>query len=331
MFRPIRLLRYGVAVGSVALALLLTLLLKSLLAPSVLLLFVLAVTVSTWYGGRGAGFVATILSVLASRYFLLSPVHSFLPIPGAAIAALVVFSLVTLLISLLETNLRVVYRRSHKHLLDLEQTEAALRESEARFHTAAETSFDAIHILKSVRNKAGEIVDFQFVDLNEHGAKLVSLTKADILGQNLCELLPVNRSAGFFEQYKQVVETGIPLLEEFPSHNMPGVTAAWLHHQVVPLGDGIAITTRDITQQKQAEAALQASETLYRTLAEAMPQLVWTQDTEGRVDYANRQWQQALGMTLEAVARDGWAHLVHPDDLPKLLAKQAVSMQEGEV
>jgi PAS domain S-box-containing protein len=331
MFRPIRLLHYGVAVGSVALALLLTLLLKSLLAPSVMLLFVLAVTVSTWYGGRGAGFVATILSVLASRYFLLSPVGSFLPIPGAAIAALIVFSLVTLLISLLETDLRLVHRRSRRHLLNLEETEAALRESDARFHTAAEGSFDAIYILKSVRNKAGEIIDFQFVDLNEHGAKLISLTKADVLGQNLCELLPVNRTEGFFERYKQVVETGIPLVEEFSSHGMPGVTANWLHHQVVSLGDGIAITTRDITSQKQAEEALQASETLYRTLAEAMPQLVWTQDAQGRVDYANRQWQQALGVTLDEVDRLGWTHLVHPEDLPKLQAKEAISMRDGDV
>lgn len=331
MFRPIRLLRYGVAVGSVALALVLTLLLKPLLAPSVLLLFVLAVVFSTWYGGRGAGFVTTILSVLASRYFLLAPVHSLLPIPGNSIAALIVFSLVTLLISLLETDLRLVHRRSRRHLLDLEQTEAALRESDARFHTAAESSFDAIYILKSVRNKAGELVDFQFVDLNEHGAKLISLTKGDVLGQNLCELLPINRTGGFFEKYKQVVETGIPLVEEFPSHTMPEVAASWLHHQVVRLGDGIAITTRDITQRKQVEEALQASEALYRTLAEAMPQLVWTQDAEGKVLYTNQQWQQALGVTLEDVARDGWAHLVHPDDLPKLLAKQEVSLRESEV
>jgi PAS domain S-box-containing protein len=331
MFRPIRLLRYGVAVVSVALALVLTLRLQPLLAPTVLPLFFLAVTFSTWYGGRGAGFTATILSVLATRYFLLPPLYSFLPIPSVAIVELIVFSLVTLLISLLEIDLRIVHRRSRKHLMDLEQIESALRESDARFHAAADSSFDAIYILKSVRNKAGELVDFQFVDLNEHGAKLISRTKAEMLGQNLCELLPVNRAEGFFEKYKQVVETGLPLVEEFSTNTMPDLTASWLHHQVVPLADGIAITTRDISERKQAEEALQASELLYRTLAEAMPQLVWTQDVEGKVNYANRQWQQALGVTLEEVKRDGWAHLVHPDDLPKLLAKQEVSMRESEV
>lgn len=331
MLKPSRLMRYGVAVLSVALALMLTLLLQPLLSPTALPLFFLAVTFSVWYGGRGAGFVATVLSVLASRYFLLPPLHSFLPIPGTSIVELIVFGLVTLLVSMLEIDLRISDRRNQNSLRELAQARAALRESDARFHITTESSFDAIFLLKSVRNRAGEIVDFEFVDLNEQGAKLISRSKSEIIHQSLCQLLPINRTQGFFEKYKQVVETGIPLVEEFPSSTMPGVSAAWLHHQVVPLNDGLAITTRDISDRKQAEASLQASEALYRTLAEAMPQLIWTQDATGKIDYANQQWLNALGVTLEAVNREGWMHLVHPNDLPKLLDRQAVSMRRGDI
>lgn len=331
MFTSFRLMHYGVAILSVALALLLTLILQPLLTPTILPLFFLAVTFSTWFGGRDAGFVATVLAVLVSRYFFFPPLYSFLPISSAAIIELIVLSLVTLLVSLLDIDLRVVQRRSRKQRLELVQTEAALRESDARFHAAAESSFDAIYLLRSVRNQSGEIIDFQFIDLNQHAAKLISRTKAEILHQNLCELLPINRTQGFFEKYKQVVETGIPLQEEFCSSDMPGVNASWLHHQVVPLGDGIAITSRDITERKRVEASLCASEALYRTLAEAMPQLVWSQNPAGKVDYANQQWLRALGVTLEQVECDGWAHLVHPDDLPQLLIKEKTSLQAQAV
>ncbi|MBD1909730.1 MULTISPECIES: PAS domain S-box protein [unclassified Leptolyngbya] len=330
MVKPSQLLSYGVAILSVALALVLTLLLQPLLSPAVLPLFFLAVTFSASFGGRGPGFTATILSVLATRYFLLPPLYSFFPVPSAAILTLIVFSLVTLLVSFLEIDLRMMNRRSHRHFLALKQTEAALQESYARFQAAAEGSFDAIYILRSVRDKTGAIVDFEFVDLNQRGANLISLNKKDVIGQKLCELLPVNRTQGFFEKYRRVVETGIPLEEEFSRPATSTVAAEWLHHQVVPLVDGIAITTRDITERKRAEEALQASEALYRSLAEGMPQLVWMQNAEGQIDYANQQWQKSLGTTLEEVEHKGWAHLVHPDDLAQLKFKELTSVETGD-
>lgn len=327
MIKFSQLLGYGVSIVSVALALVFTLLLQPLLSPTVLPLFFLAVTFSTSYGGIGSGFTATILSVLVTRYFFFPPLYSLLPISSASVLSLVVLSLTTLLVSFLEIDLRVVHRRSHRNFLALKQTEAALQESNAQFQAAAEGSFDAIYILRSVRNKAGAIVDFQFVDLNERGALLIRQAKQDVIGQKLCELLPVNQTQGFFEKYCRVVETGIPLEEEFPRHPTSTVLAEWLHHQVVPLEDGIAITTRDITERKRAEESLQVSEALYRTLAEGMPQLVWTQNTEGQVDYTNQQWQQALGITLAEVEQRGWTHLVHPDDLQMLQFWESASVQ----
>lgn len=66
--------RYGVAVLAVAIALLLAPLIEH---ESPFLLFFAAVMVSAWYGGMGAGVLATAVSPF-SDYFFLSPTYSFI-------------------------------------------------------------------------------------------------------------------------------------------------------------------------------------------------------------------------------------------------------------
>jgi PAS domain S-box-containing protein len=149
---------------------------------------------------------------------------------------------------------------------------AALQRSEARFRAAAEGSLDAFFILDSLRDRSGQIVDFRFVDLNEHGARWLGLLKDEIIGQRLCELLPVNSMEGFFDKYARVVESGEPLEEEF-TLGPPNQPDIWLHHQIVPLEDGIAITTRNISARKRAEAALRASEETTRRFLERLKAL----------------------------------------------------------
>jgi diguanylate cyclase (GGDEF)-like protein len=68
-----RLRWYVFALALSALALGLMMLLRPLLEPSVLFLFVAAVAVSALYGGLGPGLVATVLSALASDFFFLPP------------------------------------------------------------------------------------------------------------------------------------------------------------------------------------------------------------------------------------------------------------------
>ena len=69
---------YAFAVVLSALALILMLLLRPLMEPSIFFLFLAAVAISALYGGLGPGLVATLLSALAANFFFLAPYDALL-------------------------------------------------------------------------------------------------------------------------------------------------------------------------------------------------------------------------------------------------------------
>src|SRR6185295_15929757 len=93
--------RYGVAVVSIGLVTGLTIVLQPYLKHGVMAIFFASVMFSAWYGGLGPGLVASALSVLASRYYFFPPIYSFAVHSDDDLAQIVVFSIVTLLISVL--------------------------------------------------------------------------------------------------------------------------------------------------------------------------------------------------------------------------------------
>ena len=62
------------------------------------------------------------------------------------------------------------------------------------------------------------------------------------------------RNRNLVDSFVQVVETGEPLTEDF---HYPSEDSRWCHCMVVKLGDGFAVTVRDITERKEIELALQ--------------------------------------------------------------------------
>src|SRR6185503_17079506 len=60
-----------------------------------------------------------------------------------------------------------------------------------------------------------------------------------------------------------------------------------------------------ITERKQAETALRKSEAEFRTLAEAMPQIVWITRPDGWNIYFNQQWMDYTGLTVEVSVGHG--------------------------
>jgi len=112
---------YAVAVGATVLALLLTRLIYApWVEPNKLLLFIAAVTFSSWYDGLGPGLLATLLSAIAGAHFLISTDYKTRVSMRLVVVQLAEFILLSLLISLLNAARLSAQRR----------TEAARAEAE---------------------------------------------------------------------------------------------------------------------------------------------------------------------------------------------------------
>jgi PAS domain S-box-containing protein len=71
----------------------------------------------------------------------------------------------------------------------------------------------------------------------------------------------------------------------------------------------------DITERQRSLQAKIASEERLRALANSLPQLVWTADEFGRVDFYNARAQEYLGFTEQSDRTWTWVPALHPDDL----------------
>jgi PAS domain S-box-containing protein len=81
-----------------------------------------------------------------------------------------------------------------------------------------------------------------------------------------------------------------------------------------------------LREQERDELEREAT-TRYRSLADAVPLLVWTTDAEGRVLTYNARWYEYTGMVREAEtpARE----VVHPEDVPEMLSRWEASRATG--
>ena len=82
---------------------------------------------------------------------------------------------------------------------------------------------------------------------------------------------------------------------------------------------GSVHVARDITDHKQAEAALRESEERFRTMADAIPQLAWTAGSDGYISWYNQRWYDYTGTTPADMEGWGWQSVHDPKMLPEVL------------
>lgn len=137
-------------------------------------------------------------------------------------------------------------------------SEEALRASKDMLSSVLASSLDGIMVLAAVRDEDTDaITDFEWLLANPKAGELVGHPASELMDRHLLDVMPGHREEGLFDDFVEVVETGQPLEREL-YYDQDDLTA-WFQVMAVQLGDGIAVTLRDITERKEATQAMAAT------------------------------------------------------------------------
>lgn len=68
-----------------------------------------------------------------------------------------------------------------------------------------------------------------------------------------------------------------------------------------------------------------------RMLGDAVPQLIWRNEADGRATYFNKRWYEFTGLTYEESEGAGWEAVVHPDDAAAAIDRWERALAAGQI
>jgi PAS domain S-box-containing protein len=177
--------------------------------------------------------------------------------------------------------------------------------------------------------------DCRYLQINQRLTEICGISVEDHIGRSVRECVPA-----LADSVKSIVDSIVATGEPVTGIEVAGQRAdqteqrSWItywHPMRGPGGDivGVNVAAEEITERKRAEAALQASERQFHTLADAIPQLVWMADAAGRIFWFNSRWYEYTGTPAGDVSADDWQAILAPASLHEARGRWTRALEAG--
>lgn len=187
---------------------------------------------------------------------------------------------------------------AHSQLAEYTQgLQARERLSTGKYHSLMQSATDGIFVL---------VTDGSIVEANRRAAALVGAEPEALAGQMLERFLPKERAAEFRSQLANLEHPGCTHVGMSDVRFDTGQGPLYCELRASSAREGaeylVLVILQDVTQRRNAEAALRESNQMLHTLIEASPLAIVALDAEARVTFWNQSAERTFGWTAGQVA-----------------------------
>ncbi len=206
-----------------------------------------------------------------------------------------------------------------------------IQESEQRFQNLVRDASVGIVVL------TGEEMKVEIV--NEGYSSLLNLTPADLLHQNLFEIIP-HLESYYRPILSGVMQSGSPIyLTESPYSAITkgGFIHGFLNLVYQPYRNrdgeiiGVMALCVDVTQEVIAKKKSEESEQRFQAAIEAVQGVLWTNSPVGEMEGEQIGWSSLTGQTYEEYQGFGWANSVYPDDKDATIEAWKLAVENSSI
>ena len=202
-----------------------------------------------------------------------------------------------------------LYEQAQQEIIVRKQTEEALAASDAELRALFATMLDVVLVI----DRQGK-----YLKIAPTNPNLLAKPPEELLGKMLKDVFSPEQAVDFTNVIRHVLESNQTTHIEYDLTINNRTT--WFEASISPMTENSTLwVARDITERKQTEEKVRASEERYRMLAENMSDTIWLMDLGLRTTYISPSVTRSRGFTLEEINTIPLERQFSPDSLQSAL------------